>query len=283
MTDTNALPHLIRLLDDPSPLVQDAIAQELAVYGRSLEPVLRQHGVQLTDRQRERLDDIRGGRYRDTLRANWTAWREMSDYWEQLEAAHVLLADFHTCYRNPGQLEVELDELANAYQAHCDGDVTGPGLAGFLFGRDGIKGNHEKYYSPDKSILTEVIAQRSGNPISLASILMLVGRRVGVEIHGCNFPGHFLGRMLYQDKLYLVDCFNGGRFIAANAFRDLSSRGTEEIQSVISAPAPMEAIVTRILNNLANAYHLAGRDEDGALMLELQSIQQQERADAAEL
>jgi len=282
MPDSDPLPHLIRLLDDPSPVVQDAVTQQLAIYGNALDSTLRAYGVRLTHDQRERLDNIRSGRYRDTLRANWLMWRDMTDYWEQLEATHVLLSDFHTGYREPGALEGQLDELALAYREQTD-EISGPTLAAFLFGREGIKGNHEKYYSPDRSILSEVIRQRSGNPISLASLLMLVGRRVDLEIHGCNFPGHFLGRTVHNGKLYLVDCFNGGRFITANAFRDLNNDNTGDVQSVIAEPAPVEALVTRILNNLANAYHLAGRDEDGALMLELQSIQQRESVDASGL
>ncbi len=40
---------------------------------------------------------------------------------------------------------------------------------------------------------------------------MLVGKRVGLTIHGCNFPGHFMARANDGQRDWIFDCFNGGR------------------------------------------------------------------------
>ncbi|PIE22372.1 MAG: hypothetical protein CSA62_12755 [Planctomycetota bacterium] len=39
---------------------------------------------------------------------------------------------------------------------------------------------------------------------------MLVGARLGLDINGCNFPGHFLDWIYYEGQIVLVDCFRGG-------------------------------------------------------------------------
>jgi hypothetical protein len=63
-----------------------------------------------------------------------------------------------------------------------------------------------------------------GNPISLCCLYRLLGQRFGLEIEGCNFPGHFLSRVTYRDKTWLVDCFNRGRFMLAADVAKASSR-----------------------------------------------------------
>src|SRR4029079_15079067 len=82
-----------------------------------------------------------------------------------------------------------LDELA------ADARVAPPsgvGLAQHLFVDRGFAGNTLDYADPRNSFLPDVIDRRLGIPISLSVLMIEVGRRIGVALHGVGMPGHFL-------------------------------------------------------------------------------------------
>ncbi len=58
-TDTEELPYLVRLLDDDSATVRQAVGERLFAMRGNLEEELRGHGISLTDGQRSLVDDLR--------------------------------------------------------------------------------------------------------------------------------------------------------------------------------------------------------------------------------
>lgn len=90
---------------------------------------------------------------------------------------------------------LRIDALAAEAAGRCAG-ARAPAerieaLAGFF--RDaGFRGNREDYYDPRNSYLQEVLARRTGIPITLAILHLEVARRLGWPVQGVSFPGHFL-------------------------------------------------------------------------------------------
>jgi regulator of sirC expression with transglutaminase-like and TPR domain len=65
-----------------------------------------------------------------------------------------------------------------------------------LHEREGFRGVPEDaYYAYENSWLDRALERRTGIPITLAVVHLAVGRRVGLDLHGVNFPGHFLVRL----------------------------------------------------------------------------------------
>ncbi len=62
----------------------------------------------------------------------------------------------------------------------------------YLFESLGFRGNTRDYGDPENSFLDSVLKRRVGIPITLALVMMEVGRRVGAPVHGVGMPGHFL-------------------------------------------------------------------------------------------
>lgn len=266
--DPVQLPHLIRLLEDESPMVQAAVWRELKAYGSELDEELTRQNLSIGARSRDRWRELEDENNRSALLMQWPSCFEIEGEKEQLETAFSLLSDYRNGYTKPDRLSKLLDALALEFRK-TEEISDGFELARFLFQTKGLSGGRTDYYTPDKSDLARVIENRSGNPISLTCIYMLVGHRLGIEIQGCNFPGHFLGRTLAGNELRLVDCFDGGRFIRPGAFRDLGSASPEEIRELVHRPASVETILTRVLNNLINAYDAAEDPENSGLMREL--------------
>lgn len=273
MPEASPLPHLIRLLEDPAPVVQEAVWRELTTFGTTLETELDRCGLTDDPGLIERLRELDSQRRRDAVISNWHDWFDLEDEYDQLEHALNLLTCFQETYSAPGRLTRQLDRLAQDYRD--TGDPAGPkDLAKFLFGPHRLRGATSEYAKARMSNLAAVIDQGHGNPISLTCIFMLVGNRLGISVHGCNFPGHFLARALIGAEVLLIDCFNGGQFIPANAFHDLSPDTGPKVRDLVHRPARAHAIVTRVLRNLDNAYHLENDPDGRAVMQELLRIQQ---------
>ena len=62
-------------------------------------------------------------------------------------------------------------------------------LATFLFVTEGFAGNATDYGDPRNSLLDDVLDRRLGIPITLSLLMMEVGRRCGLQMHGVGMPG----------------------------------------------------------------------------------------------
>ncbi|MCU1379382.1 MAG: hypothetical protein JWN29_2365 [Acidimicrobiales bacterium] len=89
------------------------------------------------------------------------------------------------------------------------GEPTLDGLRRLLFRDLGFTGNDIDYYDPRNSYLDAVLDRRTGIPISLAVVMLEVGRRVGVPLSGVSMPGHFLIRDKVDPDVF-VDPFARG-------------------------------------------------------------------------
>ncbi len=129
-----------------------------------------------------------------------------------------------------------------------------------LFQEEGFSGNVTDYYDPKNSYLNDVIERRLGVPITLSMLYIGVGRRLGVDLDGISFPGHFLVRMNFEDGAMVIDPFSNGRPLSYEDLQSLvtSVYGTNEdldrLLPMIMAPASKKATLVRMLRNLKKIY-----------------------------
>jgi regulator of sirC expression with transglutaminase-like and TPR domain len=141
-----------------------------------------------------------------------------------------------------------LDDLA----ARCS-SPTVEELNRVLFAEYGLGPNIDDYYDPRNSFLDDVLERRVGIPITLAVVMLEVGRRAGVGLHGVGMPGHFLvsdGQMFY-------DPFDRGAPLAI-------------ADPVV--PASNQSILYRMLNNLRGIYTGNGDLESLRWVLRLRTL-----------
>ena len=269
MIERNQLPHLVRLLDDESPSVRGHVLRELLAFGPALEDELRACDVELTSAQRGHLSNVLVHyRAMEMRRESWAKWQTLPSPYAQLEAAFEILGHIQYGWAPPVRLSDLLNELAKEFlsTARPRDPIS---LSRYLFVAKQLQGNTEDYYHPLNSNLFHVIQEKRGLPISLASIFMLVGVRVGVTIYGCNIPGHFLARGIMNGANLYFDCFNGGRLLTANELGHLKSRLGPAVEgALVDAPAPVD-IMRRVLLNLVNAYEANSDPGMGQLMTDL--------------
>lgn len=141
-----------------------------------------------------------------------------------------------------------------------------------LFEQEGYRGNIEDYYDPRNSYLNDVMDRKLGIPITLSLIYLEVARRLGFELSGVSFPGHFLVRHHAEDRELFVDPFGRGEILlpadlpgrlvdlfGAKAAGELLHENRNRIPEKFLAAATPRDILVRMLTNLREI-HLKNRD-----------------------
>jgi regulator of sirC expression with transglutaminase-like and TPR domain len=273
MKDATQIPFLIKLIDDKSLRVREKVANELHAFGPTLEDEILRQSIPVSVEQRLMLDEILQRDGDTVLRRQWQSWLDSQhdDEYGKLEAALSLLARWQSGNEYSMELSELLDDVADEY-LRCDWPIEPETLSQWLFtdlGKNFHGASPEGLYNPRYSNLLEVIEKGRGIPISLASVFILVGHRLGLDVSGCNFPGHFLARAHVEDedggRELFFDCFGGGRVLAEHEVSALFKAAP----GAMSEPAPALVMVARVLRNLVVAYEQTGSLDKVRLMLEL--------------
>jgi hemimethylated DNA binding protein len=271
MPDPKQIPFLLNLLDDDSDVVQGEISRALNAYGESLKTELARLALPPNPQQRRLLQNLMQEHSRAWLKANWRAWMDEPNEVLALEKAMSALSEFQTGFIFPTDLSILLDDLAALVKEKAP-DCDARELAICLFKDLGIAGAQADYNNPLNSGMVYVIKEKRGIPLSLACVYILVGARLGLHVEGCNFPGHFLARVVENGEVYLVDCFNAGAVVDHKVVAQMSEQTPWAIQNLIQYPAPTRVIVARALGNLMKAYAEVKQEENVSLMMDLSEM-----------
>ncbi len=130
-------------------------------------------------------------------------------------------------------------------------------LAEQIFLEHQFRANETDYYDPRNSDLTEVVERRLGIPLTLAVVMIAVGRRAGLHVRGVGFPGHFLVRVGAGEDGVLVDPFDDGRELLPSRLAQLAQRhlgGPSRMVPEHVAVVDERSMLVRMLLNLKLAH-----------------------------
>jgi len=129
----------------------------------------------------------------------------------------------------------------------------------FFYVELAFSGDEKNYFSCQYSFLNHVIDYRAGIPVSLAIVFQSMGRAMGFDVCGVNFPGHFLVkcRISHQPDIYL-DPLNGNQL----SRQDLESLYFSILHEIEDEKMPEEALdeascgetIVRLLHNIKASY-----------------------------
>ena len=122
-----------------------------------------------------------------------------------------------------------------------------------------FSGDETNYFSCQYSSLDYVLDYRTGIPVSLAIVFQSMGKRLGFDVCGVNFPGYFLlkCRFNHYPEIYL-DPLNGKQL----SRQDLESLYFSILHKIEDEKMPEEALheascdetIVRLLHNLKASY-----------------------------
>lgn len=143
-------------------------------------------------------------------------------------------------------------------------------LKRFLFEEMELCGDSRSPHDPANCELDLVIARRLGLPITLGLLMVEVGKRAGLPLHGINFPGRFLVGLATVPRVTLFDPFRGGRLVLPEECQGLLDSvrgGGARLRQEFLRPCEPRRFVERLLNNLKRA-HLRRSDPFAAIRVQ---------------
>lgn len=181
--------------------------------------------------------------------------------------------------------ESHLEKLARESKARHEellkegaADDAGTELAALkhiLADREGYEGDLENYDDLQNADLMRVIDRRKGMPIAIAILYIDTGRKIGFEIEGLNFPGHFLCRIGHGSHRLIFDPFSRCEVLDAPGLRQLIKRikgANAELNAGYYEPATNREILIRLQNNIKLRLIEAGDYKDALHAVEMMRL-----------
>ena len=249
---------LIRLLSDDDHRVAQTITGKLVEIGDRAIPMLREAEIEqpeMAERIRLVLEDIHGQR----LEGEFHELSAADDDNLDLEAGAVLIARSAYPELDPERCRAIMDAMAGEIAERLGQKVSGEEavktINRYLFVEQGFSGNTTQYYDVENSYLNKVLERKTGIPISLSTVYLLIGKRLNLPVYGVGMPGHFLVK--YETGRYriFVDAFNGGALLTQRdcaRFLDQAGYGFDER---FLEKTPARSILIRMIKNLVAIYN----------------------------
>lgn len=256
-TSGNQIKALIRLLSDENERIAKAISEKLVEIGDPAVPLLQEAEIEQPEMARRIeavLDEIRGGRLEEELR---DLAARPDDQMDVEQGAFLIARYAYPSLEVPAYART-LDEMAaevrNRMGQRVSGEEAVKTLNRYLFTEQGFRGNTKNYYEADNSYLNRVIDRRTGIPISLAVLYLLIGRRLGLPVVGIGMPGHFLVKFDSDRYKIFVDCFNAGALLTEKDCARFLMQAGYGFEEKYLQTSSARAILARTLKNLVAVY-----------------------------
>lgn len=262
---------LLKLLDDENEVVRQGVSKALLDYHGDASDDLAALGIDLKSKEARLLSkSLHPGRQRE-LREQWVLPSKGLDQpdgdWEAFESLLRLISDFlHDGVTLRPSISDELDLLAREALPEVSTSIH---LSAWLFGTGKFKGNKGNAFDPRNSDLAWCLEEGTSNPLGLGIIFMLVGQRLGLEVFGVNYPGHFLCLIDSPEGPLLIDCFHRGRPIPARKLLKDHPELSKRAVDAVNQPCNLSAILVRLLANLHLAFQKEDREDDAELVQDL--------------
>ena len=123
-------------------------------------------------------------------------------------------------------------------------------LRSAFFGELGFHGDSDHFFQPENCLLDQVLAKRSGIPVSLGIVLIHLARSLAIPVAGICFPGQFMIRLGTGKQARILDPFSGDYLSRAQL--ELRLRGSlgdlARLEDKHLQAADQREIIERLLN-----------------------------------
>jgi regulator of sirC expression with transglutaminase-like and TPR domain len=257
---------LLKLLADEDSAVYRPVREKILSYGSNVIGWLQPHTLSNDPALRRRAQDIISHFGRQAADNRFLAFCLKHGEEFELEEGAWLLAQTQYPDINVEAYQALLDTFAAELRQRLDltrepKEVL-TRINSYLFEELGFSGNEENYYDPENSYLNRVIDRRTGNPINLSLLYMLLARRLRLPVTGIGLPGHFICRHQSSAAEIFIDAFNGGKFLSKADCVQYLAHANYSLRDDCLAPVSSRRMLLRICGNLHQTYLQLQRTEE---------------------
>lgn len=258
---------LLTLLADDDPAVYKSIRQKLLSLGPNATEWLRPYTLSRDPALRRRTTEILLSFDRQAADNSFLGFCLRQGEELDLEEGVWLLAQTQYPDINVSGYRALLDSYAGDLEerVHLGTESAEGFLTAFneyLFGELGFTGNQEDYNDAENSYLNRVVDRRTGNPISLCVVYLLLARRLRLPVTGIGLPGHFICRYQSSATEIYIDAFNRGKLLTKGDCVRYLLQGNYSVRDDYLSPVSPRRILLRICTNLHQVYLQVDKAQD---------------------
>lgn len=258
---------VVRLLDDPSPAVRQALLEYFRGLGTAAEPLLRATAANGPGGQSDAAAwFLRELKLNDPV-ADFRAFIRSLNY--ELESGSMLLARTVSPDLDIGGCCATCDEIAGRAREllaePCSLREKCRVLNRVLFHEYGFRAEAESAADARNCLIDEVLARRKGTALSLCVVYLLIAERLGLELDPVILPGRYLVGCFGAGKAFFVDPAEYGLFRSAEEVAELLDSGRTAGGAGDWGPSSVRELLCRNCRSLALHYLQSGQADRARL------------------
>ena len=259
---------LITLLADDDVAIYQAVRSRLLDYGPAICDWLRQFTLSADPKLRRRATELLTFHARNAAHQRFLDFCQKMGESGDLEMGAVLLARTRFPEVNQSGYSAILDEWADTLRTTLSGLTESGEILGemnrYLFDRLAFSGNEQYGLDPDCVYFSKILDRRTGGPIGLCLVYLLLARRLQLPVTGIGLPSHFICRYQSSTREIYVDCFRRGAFLSkGDCVKYLLQARHEAVDGGLS-PVSNRRMLLRMCVNLLHTYRRLEMDEEAA-------------------
>ena len=280
---------LIRLVEDPDPLVFNQVKQKLVSYGK---PALSSIENAWTNdvynhEHQERLVEVLRQIQVEDLKIKLQKWKDSST--RDLLQGALIISQFQFPDINETEIEAEIEKIKQQVWLEINDENTAFEIVKIfnhvLFDLCGFKPSKSNFHSPQNSYINTVLKNKKGNPLSLSILYSVIAQRLEIPIYGVNLPNQFVLGFLDENKtlkmldansdrnvLFYINPFSKGRIFDYNEIEGYLRSLNLPLKNNYIEPCSNTEILKRMLKNLSYSYKKVGEISKVDEIEELQLI-----------
>jgi len=274
---------LVSLLGDEDAKIFAMVREQILTLGAEAKPFLLEAVEVKEPRLRLRVRSLLSRIQLDETERALTEMARLADIDFDLERGLHAIARLEQPDLAPGELSAALDAVAARVEPELLGKRPGAeqiaAINRVLFQDLRFIGNPHELFEFDSVLLHRVLERRTGIPISLVSMYLLVTWRLGLDFRGVGLPNHFLVKWGEGPEEIYIDPYSGGKTLTrGECIHYLTGAGFFFKDSYINEAGPRELVI-RTLRHLIVIYSkYQDRTREKALVRCVEVLQTKERA-----
>jgi len=135
-----------------------------------------------------------------------------------------------------------------------------------MFEVHGFKPNRKDFHDPSNSYINDVLSTKTGNPILMASLYIILAQKLGLPVYGVNVPEHFVCVAVNEgdddsmsflpsgEPLFYINAFSNGALFTRIQLSNFLAQIKVPEKPEYFVPCSNLDIILRVLNNLSFSY-----------------------------
>jgi len=268
MTNESELNALIRLLDDPDPEVYNHVFEKLLDIGPTAIEVLESAYETSPDAKlHNRIEALIHQIQFDSLYNDVTKWVKYNS--NDLLEGVIHIAKFQYPGLNVHKIYNEIEivkrdiwlEINNYLKPIEQVNVFNQ----IFYQNHNFRGVVKKKLAAEHFYFNRVLESKKGNPLSLGILYLILGRELGLPIHGVNLPHHFVLCMtkgeiefdaenIEKEIQFYINPYNKGMIFSRNDIKRFLEKLKVKATNDHYIPCNNIAIMKTMINGLIDCY-----------------------------